>query len=148
MRLQTFRISSVINNWCSFPFIIPRMNLLSHNKIFIWFQEKAEDVPPLTDLFGRTHTYLRISLSEKCNLRCKWINALSPLPPNHNNIIILTSARYFFHNHLHNFIIAWSVLNNFVNNALNLFIYASLICTLLLLNFTISQVNIACRPKE
>lgn len=24
----------------------------------------------LTDLFGRTHTYLRISLTERCNLRC------------------------------------------------------------------------------
>ncbi|XP_056637309.1 molybdenum cofactor biosynthesis protein 1 isoform X2 [Diorhabda sublineata] len=26
----------------------------------------------LTDLFGRNHTYLRISLTEKCNLRCKY----------------------------------------------------------------------------
>lgn len=25
----------------------------------------------LTDTFGRNHTYLRISLTEKCNLRCK-----------------------------------------------------------------------------
>ena len=24
----------------------------------------------LQDLFGRNHTYLRISLSERCNLRC------------------------------------------------------------------------------
>lgn len=33
-----------------------------------------EDVPlpsePLTDRFGRQHSYLRISLSERCNLRC------------------------------------------------------------------------------
>jgi GTP 3',8-cyclase / cyclic pyranopterin monophosphate synthase len=27
---------------------------------------------PLTDLFGRQHTYLRISLTEKCNLRCTY----------------------------------------------------------------------------
>ncbi|XP_061390665.1 molybdenum cofactor biosynthesis protein 1 [Musca vetustissima] len=27
---------------------------------------------PLTDTFGRYHTYLRISLSERCNLRCKY----------------------------------------------------------------------------
>ncbi|XP_044259609.1 molybdenum cofactor biosynthesis protein 1 isoform X1 [Tribolium madens] len=27
---------------------------------------------PLTDLFGRNHTYLRISLSERCNLRCQY----------------------------------------------------------------------------
>ncbi|XP_028144796.1 molybdenum cofactor biosynthesis protein 1 isoform X1 [Diabrotica virgifera virgifera] len=26
----------------------------------------------LTDLFGRNHTYLRISLTEKCNLRCQY----------------------------------------------------------------------------
>lgn len=26
---------------------------------------------PLTDTFGRHHTYLRISLTERCNLRCK-----------------------------------------------------------------------------
>lgn len=25
---------------------------------------------PLTDLFGRKHNYLRISVAEKCNLRC------------------------------------------------------------------------------
>lgn len=25
----------------------------------------------LIDLFGRKHNYLRISLTEKCNLRCK-----------------------------------------------------------------------------
>ncbi|XP_058833450.1 molybdenum cofactor biosynthesis protein 1 isoform X3 [Topomyia yanbarensis] len=27
---------------------------------------------PLTDLFGRFHSYLRISLTERCNLRCKY----------------------------------------------------------------------------
>lgn len=27
--------------------------------------------PHLTDTFGRTHNYLRISLTERCNLRCK-----------------------------------------------------------------------------
>lgn len=32
---------------------------------------------PLTDTFGRHHTYLRISLTEKCNLRCK-LNCSSP----------------------------------------------------------------------
>ncbi|MFM2018782.1 MAG: hypothetical protein RL007_2438, partial [Bacteroidota bacterium] len=25
---------------------------------------------PLTDTFGRKHTYLRISLTDRCNLRC------------------------------------------------------------------------------
>ncbi|CAG5006358.1 GTP 3',8-cyclase 1 [Dyadobacter sp. CECT 9275] len=27
---------------------------------------------PITDTFGRTHTYLRISLTDKCNLRCSY----------------------------------------------------------------------------
>ena len=32
--------------------------------------EPATDI--LTDKHGRKHTYLRISLTERCNLRCKW----------------------------------------------------------------------------
>ncbi|XP_058987635.1 molybdenum cofactor biosynthesis protein 1 isoform X3 [Musca domestica] len=38
-------------------------------------QQIAANVSPasaLTDTFGRYHTYLRISLSERCNLRCKY----------------------------------------------------------------------------
>ena len=34
--------------------------------------------PPLVDTFNRKHDYLRISLTEKCNLRCKLIETLSP----------------------------------------------------------------------
>eukprot|EP01032_Pedospumella_encystans_P011781 gene11781-13674_t len=32
----------------------------------------AKEVSPLTDTFGRFHNYLRISLTEKCNLRCTY----------------------------------------------------------------------------
>ena len=32
----------------------------------------APPLPPLTDSFGRTHTYLRVSLTERCNLRCTY----------------------------------------------------------------------------
>ncbi len=36
----------------------------------------ATELPPvspaLTDTFGRRHNYLRISLTEKCNLRCQY----------------------------------------------------------------------------
>lgn len=32
----------------------------------------APDAAPLTDRFGRRHTYLRISLTERCNLRCQY----------------------------------------------------------------------------
>uniref|UniRef100_A0ABD2VZU6 Uncharacterized protein n=1 Tax=Trichogramma kaykai TaxID=54128 RepID=A0ABD2VZU6_9HYME len=39
------------------------------------FREKLnsnKDVSILMDSFGRQHTYLRISLTERCNLRCKF----------------------------------------------------------------------------
>lgn len=29
-------------------------------------------IPYLTDTFGRQHTYLRISVTERCNLRCEY----------------------------------------------------------------------------
>lgn len=35
-------------------------------------QTSAVDPDILTDTFGRHHTYLRISLSERCNLRCQY----------------------------------------------------------------------------
>ncbi|KAJ2663068.1 hypothetical protein IWW48_001587 [Coemansia sp. RSA 1200] len=35
-------------------------------------QNKAESLPVLTDLFGRFHNYLRISITERCNLRCQY----------------------------------------------------------------------------
>ncbi len=34
--------------------------------------EKKLDPSPLSDTFGRFHSYLRISLTEKCNLRCQY----------------------------------------------------------------------------
>jgi hypothetical protein len=33
--------------------------------------QSSGDRHPLTDKFGRFHSYLRISLTERCNLRCK-----------------------------------------------------------------------------
>jgi cyclic pyranopterin phosphate synthase len=41
---------------------------------------------PLMDLFGRQHTYLRISLTEKCNLRCTYCmpeGGVELSPPEH-----------------------------------------------------------------
>lgn len=35
-------------------------------------QEQTHSSSPLTDKFGRFHSYLRISLTERCNLRCKY----------------------------------------------------------------------------
>lgn len=35
-------------------------------------ESQAHVESPLTDSFGRVHNYLRISLTEKCNLRCQY----------------------------------------------------------------------------
>uniref|UniRef100_A0A914P6N5 Radical SAM core domain-containing protein n=1 Tax=Panagrolaimus davidi TaxID=227884 RepID=A0A914P6N5_9BILA len=35
---------------------------------------------PLTDKYGRFHSYLRISLTEKCNLRCQYCMPLEGVP--------------------------------------------------------------------
>ena len=39
----------------------------------------ADNLPPLEDKFGRKHTYLRISLTERCNLRCTGAQFFPPL---------------------------------------------------------------------
>ncbi|XP_017059071.1 molybdenum cofactor biosynthesis protein 1 isoform X2 [Drosophila ficusphila] len=55
---------------------------------------------PLTDSFGRHHTYLRISLTERCNLRCDYCMPAEgvPLQPKSNLLTteeILRLARIF-----------------------------------------------------
>ncbi|EDW94072.1 molybdenum cofactor biosynthesis protein 1 isoform X2 [Drosophila yakuba] len=55
---------------------------------------------PLTDSFGRHHTYLRISLTERCNLRCDYCMPAEgvPLQPKNNLLTtgeILRLARIF-----------------------------------------------------
>ncbi|KAI9202639.1 uncharacterized protein BJ171DRAFT_512795 [Polychytrium aggregatum] len=55
---------------------------------------------PLTDTFGRKHTYLRISLTEKCNLRCVYCMpeegvSLTPKPELLTTPEILRLARLF-----------------------------------------------------
>lgn len=47
---------------------------------------KFQHLSPLTDSFGRHHSYLRISLTEKCNLRCKYCMPAEgvPLTPKQN----------------------------------------------------------------
>mmetsp|Transcript_13844 Transcript_13844/g.34784 ORF Transcript_13844/g.34784 Transcript_13844/m.34784 type:complete len:487 (-) Transcript_13844:129-1589(-) len=55
---------------------------------------------PLTDKFGRQHSYLRISLSERCNLRCQYCMPEDgvPLQPAENllsNAEIMKLARWF-----------------------------------------------------
>jgi hypothetical protein len=46
---------------------------------------------PLTDAFGRRHTYLRISLAEKCNLRCTWW--WWSWPPRHRALLSICVGR-------------------------------------------------------
>ncbi|KAG7369212.1 molybdenum cofactor biosynthesis protein A [Nitzschia inconspicua] len=66
--------------------------------------ERLETLPlpeePLTDTFGRQHSYLRISLSERCNLRCLYCMPEDgvPLQPAENllsNQEILKLASWF-----------------------------------------------------
>lgn len=53
-----------------------------------------EDVLPfsdfLTDTFGRQHNYLRISLSERCNLRCKYCMPEDGVPLTPDNELLST----------------------------------------------------------
>ncbi|KAI5795757.1 hypothetical protein EDC01DRAFT_653412 [Geopyxis carbonaria] len=43
-------------------------------------QTLATTPNPLTDTFARTHTYLRLSLTERCNLRCTYCMPASGVP--------------------------------------------------------------------
>lgn len=62
---------------CVFDVIVPALHRSIRKKsnscfFFIpipWFVQTKEAI---TDTFGRVHTYLRISLTERCNLRCMY----------------------------------------------------------------------------
>ncbi|KAJ2238242.1 hypothetical protein IWW45_000253 [Coemansia sp. RSA 485] len=43
-----------------------------HPQPNITYNETAPALPVLSDLFGRFHNYLRISVTERCNLRCQY----------------------------------------------------------------------------
>jgi len=54
-----------------------RLNYFKRNysiKNFSKSKEEYNHINPLLDTFGRHHNYLRISLTERCNLRCKNIS--------------------------------------------------------------------------
>lgn len=58
---------------------------------------------PLTDRFGRQHSYLRISLAERCNLRCQYCmpaNGVPLQPESHllTNDEVVRLASWFVHN--------------------------------------------------
>ena len=60
----------------------------------------APTTAPLVDPFGRVHTYLRISLAERCNLRCRYCMPEGgvPLQPQDallSNAEVVAAARYF-----------------------------------------------------
>ncbi|XP_061378499.1 molybdenum cofactor biosynthesis protein 1 isoform X1 [Danaus plexippus] len=85
---QTFSLKRFINSDLK-PNIKETANLLLRN-----------DVPPLVDLYGRKHDYLRISLTEKCNLRCQYCMPaegvkLSPRDKILSNEEVLRLARVF-----------------------------------------------------
>lgn len=48
----------------------------------------AAALEPLVDRFGRAHTYLRISLTERCNLRCRYCMPVDGLVPRHSSHLL------------------------------------------------------------
>eukprot|EP01135_Chromosphaera_perkinsii_P011492 Nk52_evm1s2417 gene=Nk52_evmTU1s2417 len=63
-------------------------------------QEEQQQSSPLEDSFGRVHTYLRLSLTERCNLRCTYCMPLEgvDLTPNEDLLTtgeVLRIARLF-----------------------------------------------------
>jgi hypothetical protein len=57
-----------------------KMNLFRKISKYKKFSEKLNKIPNLkefiTDNYKRTHNYLRISITERCNLRCQVIYLL------------------------------------------------------------------------
>lgn len=52
------------------PIFSSRINLIKNYRFLSNASNTTQDV--LTDTFSRKHSYLRISLTEKCNLRCRY----------------------------------------------------------------------------
>uniref|UniRef100_A0A1B0B9B2 Molybdenum cofactor biosynthesis protein 1 n=1 Tax=Glossina palpalis gambiensis TaxID=67801 RepID=A0A1B0B9B2_9MUSC len=50
---------------------------------------------PLTDKHGRAHTYLRISLTERCNLRCKYCMPAGGVPLQNKSNLLTTDEIYY-----------------------------------------------------
>ncbi|KAI9495219.1 hypothetical protein BDB00DRAFT_927661 [Zychaea mexicana] len=88
-------------------FVFPRLRTVQR-RLFSSLQPEAavaqqyrpSEAPYLTDTFGRQHNYLRISLTERCNLRCTYCMPEEgvPLTP-HDKLLttdeILSLARLF-----------------------------------------------------
>ncbi|XP_047531362.1 GTP 3',8-cyclase, mitochondrial [Vanessa atalanta] len=53
---------------------------LTHTNIQTDNQSSDSKVAPLVDLYGRQHNYLRISLTERCNLRCQYCMPAEGVP--------------------------------------------------------------------
>ncbi|PNI77183.1 MOCS1 isoform 6 [Pan troglodytes] len=83
------------------PCFLPGLSLQELSRRRQFLREHAAPFSAfLTDSFGRQHSYLRISLTEKCNLRCQYCMPEEgvPLTPKANLLTteeILTLARLF-----------------------------------------------------
>ena len=49
-----------------------RVSLYLCSQLLQGLTQRSSVSEHLTDTFGRKHTYLRISLTERCNLRCEY----------------------------------------------------------------------------
>ncbi|CAB0035898.1 unnamed protein product [Trichogramma brassicae] len=90
-----------VNKYLMFVTVTVRLSYILVN--LEEFREKLnnnKDVPILMDSFGRQHTYLRISLTERCNLRCTYCMPANGVPLTKKDKILSTDeiiqlSKYF-----------------------------------------------------
>ncbi|GLV38007.1 Molybdenum cofactor synthesis 1 [Carabus blaptoides fortunei] len=64
---MSVHISMLRSTWSRFVHTARTSELLNGKAV-----QSVQNHSPLVDTFGRNHTYLRISLTERCNLRCQY----------------------------------------------------------------------------
>ncbi len=67
-------------------YIMPSLESMSNQSIAHGFDLNAANI--LTDTHGRQHNYLRISLAERCNLRCQYCMPPEGVPLSHSSKLL------------------------------------------------------------
>ncbi|XP_055913246.1 molybdenum cofactor biosynthesis protein 1-like [Eupeodes corollae] len=89
-----FSVQTVINplpKKTTFAETVIKSQPVAENKDVI----KKKSTNPLTDSFGRHHTYLRISLTERCNLRCKYCMPADGVPLSPKSHLLTIDEIYY-----------------------------------------------------
>ena len=69
-------INRQIRLFCLPDSIMKRRSLSIISTVYLSVRRFSQS-SPITDTFGRFHNYLRVSLTEKCNLRCQYCMPLA-----------------------------------------------------------------------